>query len=36
MEPKKPPELLKLTVARKYCTAAGLDRPDDEVIDCEE
>ena len=36
LEPKKPPQLLKLRVAAKYCTAAGFDRPEDEVIDCEE
>ena len=36
MEPKKPPQLLKLKVAQKYCTAAGFERPDDAVIDCEE
>ena len=36
LEKGKPPELLKLTVAKKYCTAAGLDLPDDKVIDCEE
>ncbi|XP_078382790.1 uncharacterized protein LOC144665407 [Oculina patagonica] len=28
------PEELKLTVAKKYCTQAGLDRPEDKVIDC--
>jgi len=36
MEKMKPPQLLKLTVAKKYCTAVGLDMPDDKVIDCEE
>lgn len=28
------PEELKLTVAKKYCTEAGFDRPKDEVRDC--
>ena len=35
LENGKPPELLKLRVAKKYCTAAGLDLPDDKVVDCD-
>ena len=30
------PEELKLTVAKKYCTQAGLTKPDNEIVDCEE
>ena len=30
------PEELKLTVAKKYCTQAGLSKPDNEIVDCEE
>ena len=30
LEKGKPPQLLRLTVAKKYCS----DRPDDKVVDC--
>ena len=28
------PEEHKLTVAKKYCTKAGLTKPDNKIIDC--
>ncbi|KAM7429725.1 hypothetical protein ABFA07_019444 [Porites harrisoni] len=30
------PVELKLTVAKKYCNEVGLEKPDNEIIDCEE
>ena len=34
MEEGGEPEERKLTVAKKYCTQAGLSKPADKIIDC--